>query len=143
MPKKKKPSDQSQPADTTIRQYVENQDPSREYIQEEFSETQRISGHEQGELLKQERIQKQEARLSGGDLEATPDTGSSGEETVGGSHPTPDQDNVDEVGEATGLTFQDSEQLRGEKVYDRDTHRWELDPASSEDYEERRKALDD
>lgn len=138
MPKKKKPHEQSQPADTTIRQYIENQDPAHEYIQEEFSETQRVSGHEQGELLKQQRRRKKDAILSGGDLEATPDTGNSGEETVGGSNPTPDQDNVDELGEATGLTFEDSEQLRGEKVYDRDTHRWELDPASSEDYEERR-----
>lgn len=44
---------------------------------------------------------------------------------------------MDELGEAVGLTFDNSEELAGEKVYDRDTHRWELDPASSEDYAER------
>ncbi|HBP86480.1 MAG TPA: hypothetical protein DD706_02150, partial [Nitrospiraceae bacterium] len=55
----------------------------------------------------------------------------------GGSNPTPDQDNVDELGAAVGLTFEDSEELGGAKVYDRDIYRWELDPASSEDYEER------
>jgi hypothetical protein len=36
---------------------------------------------------------------------------------------------VDELWEAAVLTFEDSEELAGEKVYDRDTHRWELDPA--------------
>jgi len=136
MPRKKK-SSQSQPADTTIRQYIENQDPAQVNIQEKFSETQRISGHEQGEHLKGQRIRKKEATLSGGDLDATPDTGSSGVETIGGSNPTPDPDNVDELGEASGLTFEDSEPLHGEKVFDRDANRWELDPASSEDYEER------
>ena len=63
--------------------------------------------------------------------------GSSGDEAVWGSNPTPDQDTVDELGETAGLTFEDSEELAGEKVYDRDTHRWKLDPASSEDYAER------
>ncbi|MEX2493880.1 MAG: DUF6335 family protein [Nitrospirales bacterium] len=138
MPKKKQ-SRQSQSADTTIRQYIENQEPTHEYIQEEFSETERVSGHDQGEHLMGQRIKKKETVLSAGDLDATRDTGSSGEETVGGSNPTPDQNNVDELGKATGLTFEDSEQLRGEKVYDRDTDRWELDPASSEDYDERSK----
>lgn len=65
------------------------------------------------------------------------DAGSSSDETVGGSNPTPDQDNVDELGEAVGLTYEDSEELEVEKISDRDTHRWELDPASSEDYKER------
>ena len=44
--------------------------------------------------------------LSAGDLDAKWDVGDSGEETVGGSAPTPDQDNVDEIGEAVGLEFQ-------------------------------------
>lgn len=139
MPRKKEKSSQSQPADTTIRQYIEKQDLSQEYIQEEFSDTQKISGHEYGEHRKRQRKRKKQAILSAGDLDVTPDISSSGEETMGGSNPTPDQDNVDEIGEATGLTFEDSEQLRGEKVYDRDSNRWELDPASSEDYEERTK----
>ena len=37
-----------------------------------------------------------------------------------------------------GVDYQDSEELKGaEKIEERDRHRWELDPASSEDYQER------
>jgi len=80
--------------------------------------------------------------LSGGDLDAAWDVGESGEETVGGSAPTPDQDNVDEIGEAVGLEYQDEEPLEiEEKLEKRDTQRWELDPASSEDYVERVREL--
>jgi hypothetical protein len=47
-------------------------------------------------------------------------------------------DVVDEVGEAVGLTYQADESLRiGEKETERDHHRWELDPASADDYAER------
>jgi len=79
--------------------------------------------------------------LSGGDVDAAWDDADSGEETVGGSSPTPDQDVVDELGEAAGLTFNEEEPLRTEKVERRDDERWELDPASSEDYEARTRAL--
>jgi len=49
-----------------------------------------------------------------------------------------ESDVVDEVGEAIGVTYQDDEALRlGVKETDRDAHRWELDPASAEDYVER------
>ena len=45
---------------------------------------------------------------------------------------------VDELGIALGLTYQDDEALRaGGKEEERDRHRWELDPASAEDYVER------
>jgi hypothetical protein len=61
-----------------------------------------------------------------------------GEEAVGGGNPTPDQDIVDEIGQAVGLEYADNEELHTtEKVEERDRHRWELDPASSEDYKER------
>lgn len=61
-----------------------------------------------------------------------------GEEAPGGGQPTPDQDIVDEIGEAVGLEYQDNEPLHTtEKVEERDRHRWELDPASSEDYKTR------
>jgi hypothetical protein len=61
-----------------------------------------------------------------------------GEEAPGGGQPTPDQDIVDEIGEAVGLEYQDNEPLHTtEKVEERDRHRWELDPASSEDYKRR------
>lgn len=76
------------------------------------------------------------AELSAGDIDALWDQAEfSGEETAGGSAPTPDQDVVDEIGEAIGVTYEEGEPLRvGAKEQERDTHRWELDPASAEDY---------
>jgi hypothetical protein len=82
------------------------------------------------------------SKLSAGDLDAARDVGDSGEETVGGSAPTPDQDNVDEIGAAVGVQYHDDEPLvLDDKVEKRDAHRWELDPASAEDYEERARSL--
>ena len=76
--------------------------------------------------------------LSGGDIDAAWEDADVGEETVGGTNPTPDQDIVDELGQAVGLTYEDNEPLQtDEKVAERDRHRWELDPASSEDYRNR------
>ncbi|PYQ51221.1 MAG: hypothetical protein DMF59_08510 [Acidobacteria bacterium] len=77
--------------------------------------------------------------LSGGDIDARwEDADSSGEESVAGSAPTPGQDNVQEIGEAIGVTYQDNEELKvGEKERSRDKKRWELDPASSDDYQDR------
>ncbi len=44
------------------------------------------------------------ARLAGGDVDADLErVASSGEEAVGGSEPTPDQDVVDEIGDALGV----------------------------------------
>ncbi len=97
-----------------------------------------------GEILTEieesrERDQSVGPELSAGDIDARWDQAeSTGEETVGGSAPTPGQDVVDEIGKAAGITYQEGEPLRvGEKEEDRDVHRWELDPASAEDYVER------
>ena len=79
-----------------------------------------------------------EAALAGGDVDAASDQPDGGDESVGGSTPTPDQDVVDELGRAAGVTYADDEPLRPEeKEAERDDDRWELDPASAEDYEER------
>jgi hypothetical protein len=77
--------------------------------------------------------------LSAGDPDVdVEDANFVGEEAVGGGNPTPDQDRVDEIGQAVGLEYADNEELHTtEKVEERDRHRWELDPASSEDYKER------
>lgn len=134
---KRKKNISSQDADTIIRQYSEDQDPAQEIIQEEFTVAMNQSPKESRERRTGQDIRQNYAALSAGDPDAALDVGSSGDETVGGSNPTPDQGNVDELGEAAGLTFEDSEELDGEKIYARDTHRWELDPASSEEYKER------
>ena len=73
--------------------------------------------------------------LSGGDIDAAWEDDAVGEESVGGGNPTPDQDIVEEIGEAFGITYQDNEPLHtAEKLEDRDKDRWELDPASAEDF---------
>ena len=53
-----------------------------------------------------------------------------GEETPGGSTPTPDQNGVDEIGRAYGLQEEDSGALRSaaEVLSRRDRHRTELQP---------------
>jgi hypothetical protein len=77
--------------------------------------------------------------LTGGDVDADWESAYSvGDEAPGGDNPTPDQDIVDDIGRAVGVEYQDNEELKGEeKIAKRDRHRWELDPASSEDYEDR------
>jgi hypothetical protein len=79
--------------------------------------------------------------LSGGDIDARwDDAESGGDETVGGSTATPGRNDLDAIGEAIGVTYADGEELKaGEKEERRDRHRWELDPASSEDYVDRTK----
>ena len=62
-----------------------------------------------------------------------------GDEVPGGDNPTPDQDVVDEIGKALGVQYDDNEELKAsEKIVERDKHRWEMDPASSEDYKDRK-----
>lgn len=74
-------------------------------------------------------------RLSGGDVDADwQDAESSGEETVGGTVATPDQDIVDELGRAVGMEFEDNQPLRSpaEVLDERDRHRWELNRSSAD-----------
>ena len=77
--------------------------------------------------------------LTGGDVDASwEDAYAVGDEAPGGDNPTPDQDRVDDIGRALGVEYQDNEELKAaEKISERDKHRWELDPASSEDYRDR------
>jgi hypothetical protein len=79
--------------------------------------------------------------LRAGDLDVNLEQAfSSGDETPGGDNPTPDQDVVDLIGRSLGIEYDDAEELRGaEKVADRDRRRWELDPASADDFKERKR----
>jgi hypothetical protein len=76
--------------------------------------------------------------LTAGDVDADWESAYAvGDEAPGGDNPTPDQDIVDDIGRAVGVQYEDNEELKGEKkISDRDAHRWELDPASAEDYNE-------
>ena len=63
-----------------------------------------------------------------------------GDEAPGGDNPTPDQDVVDLIGRSLGVEYEDNEELKGgDEIVDRDRKRWELDPASSEDWKNRKK----
>ena len=69
-------------------------------------------------------------RLTGGDLDADwRSAWDAGDEAVGGSTSTPDQDVVDELGEALGVAqAPDAEvQSSAEILADRDRHRWTLE----------------
>jgi hypothetical protein len=78
--------------------------------------------------------------ITGGDVDVDVENAYfSGDETPGGDNQTPDQDVVDDIGRALGVEYQDNEELRAsDKVGARDKKRWELDPASSEDYKDRK-----
>lgn len=79
--------------------------------------------------------------LSGGDVDAQWESVQfSGDESAVSSMSTPGQSEVDEVGTAMGVTYQADEELKaGEKERSRDIRRWELDPASSDDWQDRNK----
>src|SRR5215216_160365 len=110
-----------------------------EDIEEDFAERQRLAVGGRDELLEElDEHNSLSPKISGGDLDASWQTANvAGEETVGGSAPTPDQDVVDELGEAVGLNYRDGEPLDSDaKILDRDRNRWELNPASVDDQEE-------
>ncbi len=94
------------------------------------------------------RSQQQEIReytqtspeLTGGDIDAYwQDADAVGDEAVGGTAPTPDQNLTEEIEAAVGLEMDDAAFLRTNDILEeRDDSRWELDPMSSEDYQNRR-----
>jgi hypothetical protein len=110
-----------------------------EDIIEEFAERQGLaSGGRQKLEEKLNEHNGMDPSLSGGDVDAAwEDSVVAGEESVGGTAPTPDQDVVDEIGDAAGLNYRDDEPLDSDKkILDRDRHRWELNPESADDSED-------
>ena len=60
-----------------------------------------------------------------------------GEEAVGGETPTPDQNVTAQLQKSMGISDVDGEPVHTKEKLDwRDKKRWELDPSSSEDYQE-------
>ena len=78
--------------------------------------------------------------IAGGDVDVDVENAYfTGDEAPGGDNPAPDEEVVEEIGRALGIEYQDSEELKPtDKVLERDKHRWELDPASSDDYKDRK-----
>lgn len=104
-------------------------------IIEDFAERQNLSNGAGGLYDKLVEHHSKGPQLSGGDIDAAWDSSDvSGEESVGGTVPTPDQDVVDELGEAVGISYDDAEELNTEeKLGQRDRKRWELDPRSADE----------
>ena len=77
--------------------------------------------------------------VTGGDVDAQWEGAQfSGDESAVSSMSIPGTTEVDEVGAAMGVTYAADEELKfGEKERSRDEKRWELDPASSDDYQDR------
>jgi hypothetical protein len=101
---------------------------------EEFMEEEISRAPKDPDLLAQRIRQHTEASPedAGGDLDATwEDVDDSGEESVAGDNPTPDQSDVEENAHAVGVNYEDNEELRFiEKIDKRDRDRFELDPDS-------------
>jgi hypothetical protein len=134
MSEDRKPERKEVDANDVIREYVESAGG-----EDDVNQT-NMEWYQQGS---QDTSVPAEAVLTGGDIDAAWDQAETGEETVGGSNPTPDQDIVDEIGKAVGVSYEDAEPLNmTEKVDRRDEQRWELHPASSEEFAERRQTYD-
>ena len=78
--------------------------------------------------------------IAGGDVDVDVENAYfTGDETAGGDNPSPDLEVVDDIGKALGVQYEDNEELKSsDKIIERDKHRWEMDPASSEDYKDRK-----
>jgi hypothetical protein len=114
--------------------YTEDED-----IEEDFAARQKLASSGRNEL--QEELEEHNSlspKITGGDIDASWQTANqAGEEAVGGSVITPDQDVVDQLGDAAGLSYKDDEPLDYDaKVLDRDRNRWELNPASTDDQDD-------
>lgn len=77
--------------------------------------------------------------LTGGDIDASwQEAAAVGDEAVGGTVATPDQNVTEDLEKAVGLEMDDRASLRTQDILEqRDDRRWELDPVSSEDYQVR------
>ena len=114
---------------------------SDEEVQREFAEAAQIGSagqHRWIDMLREHRSAVPEP--FGIDIDATSEEDDEVEEAASDENPTFDQNNVEELARALGLTYKDNEPLQSSvRILARDQFRWELDPASSEGYEARSK----
>jgi Family of unknown function (DUF6335) len=119
---------------------------SEEDIPQEYTESygtgvRDLPGYNEGGRTMRDRERESfgDPKLTGGDIDANYEQASVvGDEAVGGTVATPDQDIVDDLGIAMGIEIGDRELLHTHDILNtRDDRRWELDPQSSEDYDDR------
>lgn len=79
------------------------------------------------QLSESKRQHNKMSAVTGGDVDADMESAYfSGDGAPGGDNPTPDQNDVDDIGQAIGVKYNDNEELRGgDEVVERDRHRWE------------------
>lgn len=108
-------------------------------VKREFDEASRLGAEPRDQIIHEVTMrQRASDDTSAGDPDADVQISAVDDETPQGDNPTPDQNVVEDVGRAQGLTYEDNEPLKPtEKIAERDRKRWELDPASSEHYRER------
>lgn len=114
-----------------ISRYTRDED-----VRQDFEEGQKLaSGGRQKLEEKLDEYRAQAPSLSGDDIDAAwEESMVAGEESVGGMAPAPDQDVVDDIGEALGITYEDGEPLGGdEKLRKCDAHRPEPEDRGSEE----------
>ena len=117
-------------ADEAARRYEQGAPDSEAVIKDKLAEMGRklVEGE-------REKYQSVGPELIAGDVDARwQEAEDSGAESPGGHVATPDQDNVDEIGRAVGMEFQDNQELRTpeEVLSRRDRRRWELDKRSAD-----------
>lgn len=106
-------------------------------VRESFAQDQQFDhGQELAKRRRDEHIDRS-PELSEGDVDATWDD-ADGEEARSGTASTPDENEVDEVGGAIGISYSDSEPLNTDEKLERREHdRWDMNPASDPDFQDR------
>lgn len=113
--------------DTEVDQYTDDSD-----VIDDFTDRQEMNAGGENLLGELETYNQRSAIDSVGGEDADWED-SIGDETFTGDLPTPDQDAVDDLGSAAGLSYGLEEPLDGNKINQRDVNRWELDPHSVDD----------
>jgi Family of unknown function (DUF6335) len=118
------------------------EDIPREYTESYGTGVREIPGYYEGDSLRERYADREsfgDSLVSGGDIDTNAEQAyAEGDEAVGGTVVTPDQDIVDDLGTAVGVEIGDRELLHTDDILNRrDDRRWELDPQSSEDYGDR------
>ena len=133
-------TEQKKTKEQNINNQVEDSDLPQEMTQSYGTGVHQQSGITAGGKTIETQLNQRNAtspELTGGDVDAYwQGADAVGDEAVGGTVATPDKNVTEELGKAVGLEMDDRQPLQTNDILDRrDDERWELDPKSSEDYQ--------